>query len=83
MFYDEPVGLRADRGLASYWTTDPQAEILAFETIPVGLITSVTLLRQDSIAIMTVAKWAPGLKCVIGGGMFSPRLDYPYWQSHR
>lgn len=83
MFYDEPQGLRSSRELPSYWTTDPQAEVLVFETIPVGFIKSVSLLRRDVDVEKKVADLAPGMKCFFGGTLFSPRSDYRFWQSHR
>ena len=83
MFYDEPPGIRNGRSLDSCWTTDPQAEILIFETIPVDSITSVTLLRPDDDAVAKVAELDPAMPCSIGGWLFKPRRDYQFWQSRR
>jgi len=83
MFDDEPAGLRAERALASYWTTDPQAEVLVFKTIPMKLITSTTFLRPNADVAAAVAKRAPSLEISFNGQLFRPRSDYQYWQSHR
>lgn len=81
MFMDELFGnKRSDIGLELYETTDPQAEILVMETIPVSAIDFIVF---DSYRILNQYKpiiEARGISCSVDLGYYRPRRDYEYWR---
>ena len=81
MFMDELFGnKRSDIGLELYETTDPQAEILVMETIPVSAIDFIVF---DSYGILNQYKpiiEARGISCSVDLGYYRPRRDYEYWR---
>lgn len=81
MFYDEPAGLRARRGIPLAWTTDPQAEVLVFATISPQRFNGIILLHPDAEATRLVQERLPNLPVAVGGKLFSARADYQYWQA--
>ena len=71
---------RSDIGLELYETTDPQAEILVMETIPVSAIDFIVF---DSYGILNQYKpiiEARGISCSVDLGYYRPRRDYEYWR---
>lgn len=71
---------RRTLGLHEYDTTDPQAEILVFDKIPVFAIKCVVF--EDFI---TMNKFSNdlrqlGIRCIVDEDFFAPRRDYTYWQ---
>lgn len=81
MFMDELFGnKRSEIGLELYETTDPQAEILVMEPIPVSAIEYIVF---DSYAIMNQYKpiiESHGINCSVDVGYYRPRRDYEYWR---
>lgn len=80
MYFDEPAGLRAERNLKGYWTTDPQAEILAFGRIPANRVEVVALLRPDHHIEQKLRSLQPGWRVDTNPGLFEKRHDYKLWQ---
>lgn len=80
MFADSPTGWRHDRGLPERATTDPQAELLAFGTIPPSMIRGVRILRPDRDAAKVVGRLLSLSGLGVGGKLFEPRADWRYWQ---
>lgn len=81
IFEDSPSGCREDRGLPDRFTTDPQAEVLAFKPVPPTLVGGVRILRHDTEAIETVSRLIPHATIQVGGKLFEPRMDWKHWQS--
>lgn len=81
MFYDDPQGVRGERGLPSRATTDPQAEVLTFSVVAPERIGAVCLLRQDTEVEAMLRGRLPHAKVSVGGKLFEPRADYRFWQS--
>ena len=81
MFFDEPAGLREDRGLPLAWTTDPQAEVLVFGTINPQRFNTVVFFRPDAGAAELVQERQPNIRLIVGGPLFNARADYQYWQT--
>ena len=81
MFYDDPPGVRGERGLPSRATTDPQAEVLTFSVVAPERIGAVCLLRPDRAVEAMLRGRLPHAKVSVGGKLFEPRADYRFWQS--
>lgn len=81
MYFDEPKGLRSERGLKAHWTTDPQAEILAFGRIPASRIAAVALMRQNPQLEQTLRSLQPHLRVGTAPELFEKRDDYKHWQT--
>jgi hypothetical protein len=81
MFFDEPAGLREDRGLPLAWTTDPQAEVLVFGTINPQRFNTVVFFRPDAGAAELIRERQPNIRLIVGGPLFNARADYQYWQT--
>ncbi len=81
MYFDEPKGLRSERGLKAHWTTDPQAEILAFGRIPASRIAAVVLLRQNLQLEQSLRSLQPRWRVGAAPELFEKRDDYKHWQA--
>ncbi len=67
-------------GLHDYDTTDPQAEILVFDKIPVSAIKCVVFEDPITMSNFSDDLRQVGIRCVVDEDFFAPRLDYTYWQ---
>lgn len=81
MFYDKE--LRKKLGLSECQPTDPQAEILVFDKIPISAIKGIVFdnkrLRQQYADILQ----SRGIECSLDNNYyFAPRKDWEYWK-HR
>lgn len=83
MFRDYPNGARRSRNLLENWTTDPQAEVLCFESIPSKYIISASLARPRHDIQAFIDREHPTIKYFLGGKYFGPRADYEHWKSNR
>ena len=81
MFKDELFGnTRSEIGLELYETTDPQAEILVFDIIPVSAIKYIIF---DSYPIMNQYKpliESHKINYAVDLSYFRPRRDYEFWR---
>ena len=72
--------LRNDLELPSRYPTDPQAEVLIFEGIPIEYIQEIHF--QDEITLNKYAKFIPKkIKLIVSGRLFAYRNDWKYWQN--
>lgn len=80
MFDELPNGpTRKEMGLDSYLPTNPQAEILVFQKIPVSYIS--TVFFDDYTTLNHYRNIIPAqIKTRIEGRAFSYRKDYSYWR---
>lgn len=70
---------RSDLGIPDCFPTNPQAEVLVFDTIPVGYITHV--LFENAAAMKKYKKYIPNnIEAVVNQNYFGPRMDYKMWQ---
>ena len=81
MFADSPSGCRQEKGLPESFTTNPQAEVLAFAPVPPAMICGVRLLHQDSDTVNAVRRFLPTTGIAVGGMLFGPRCDWSHWGS--
>jgi hypothetical protein len=79
MFEEGQSGLRKDRVLADCYTTDPEAEVLAFDIIEPKLVQAVRLLRPDDELSARIIAFAPTLDMKVSQGFFTPRDDWRFW----
>jgi len=79
MFFDEPPGLREERGLPARATTDPQAEVLVFAAVSPARIGAVCLLRPDPDAAAMLKSGLPHARVSVSGKLFEPRADFRFW----
>lgn len=69
---------RADLGIPDCLPTNPQAEVLVFDTIPTNYITHV--LFEDKTTKEKYEKYIPAdIDVVVAQGYFAPRPDYKMW----
>ena len=69
---------RADLGIPDCFPTNPQAEVLVFDTIPANYITHV--LFEDKTTKKKYEKYIPAdIDVVVAQGYFAPRMDYKMW----
>ena len=79
MFRGEGMENREKMGIPSFFTTDPQAEILVMDAIPISAIqtvcfeTGITLSRYNNLLC------GKGVDVCTDGMYFDKRLDYMYW----
>ena len=81
MFANELFGNKREvTKVEEYETTDPQAEVLVFEPIPVSAIKYIVF---DSYDIMNQYKpiiSEHSISCAVDRGHYAPRRDYEYWR---
>lgn len=78
MFYDnENNDLRSYLNLPKNYTTDPQAEILVFETIPVDYIVKIFFQNNDLVNEYK-SKYNFNIQC--SNEFFNARNDYDFWK---
>ncbi len=85
MFAEPYSGLRNSLGLPEHYTTDPQAEVLAFDTIGPKNFTSVALYAATRRADVEaqVHEALPSLSILKGSGWFDCRNDHGFWKGRR
>ena len=77
MFY-EPSDGRADRNLNFNEPTDPQAEVLCLENIPLKYFAKVFFEHKKFAE--KYKKLFPNLPCEVDKNYFAPRHDWVYWE---
>ena len=81
MFVDTEQFSRDELGLPSYYTTNPQAEVLVFDPIPVTYIREVHFYSNSEMNSWNVFNNQYGaLPFVVSNEYFKPRFDYAKWQ---
>lgn len=80
LFEELPNGpTRKELEIKDWYPTDPQAEVLVFDTIPVNYIREVFFEKQQ-----TKKKYMPyildEILCQVKGNVFSWRIDKAYWR---
>lgn len=77
LFKDDSI--RTQLGLQDNETTDPQAEILVFDDIPVSAIKHIAFLDEKTMEKYSYQLEIIGITCDNEGEYFGPRHDYEYW----
>jgi len=83
MFADLPNITRQTLGLPDHYPTNPQAEVLVFDSIPVKYIQAVHLEQSSAELFTSLKKVNPTIELVHNTRYFAPRSDYPFWRSQR
>jgi hypothetical protein len=85
MFAEPNSGLRSELHLPTHYTTDPQAEVLAFSTIPPEYINGVSIMPRADRAQQEAerARINPRLPILKGTGWFDCRHDQAFWKGTR
>ncbi|WP_448374526.1 DarT ssDNA thymidine ADP-ribosyltransferase family protein [Fervidobacterium sp.] len=71
------IELREKLNLPMNYTTDPQAEVLVFNTVSRGYIKWLVFENEEDASLVKSEKWKR--KTVFNQGYFGPRFDYQYW----
>ena len=80
MFSDwDPHHRRGELDLGSNETTNPQAEVLVFDAIPISCISRVVFQNENQLKMYIPLLSKLGIKGMCGKYFFSPRRDYKYW----
>jgi hypothetical protein len=81
LFHDAPNGVRrSDFPIPYHYTTNPQAEVLVFDTIEPVNIMEVYYRGLDWQHIRPIQRWAPGIRYTRSEEVFGPRSDYRFWR---
>jgi hypothetical protein len=85
MFEEPYAGLRNSLGLPEHYTTDPQAEVMAFGNISPEYFTSVALYAASRRADVEaqIHEHLPSLPILKGSDWFSCRNDHRFWKGRR
>ena len=81
MFSDNPPVSRDNLGLSLALTTDPQAEVLVFDSINPRAFDKIFISSSDAEAVRLVQELQPSVPLSFGGPLFSARHDYQFWQN--
>ena len=80
MFSDwDPYHNRWSLDLGSNETTNPQAEVMVFDAIPISCISRIVFQNERLPKKYTPLLVKLGITSVYGKYFFSPRRDYKYW----
>lgn len=80
MFSDwDPYHNRWSLDLGSNETTNPQAEVMVFDAIPISCISRIVFQNERLLKKYTPLLVKLGITSVYGKYFFSPRRDYKYW----
>ncbi len=81
MFTDEENVSREELGIPANFTTNPQAEVLVFDTIPVKYIRGVNFRSISAMkAWQNLNSYPENISLVASDTFFKPRSDWPKWQ---
>lgn len=80
MFHEDGMGIREKLGIPSFFTTDPQAEILVLDAIPVKAIQTVCFANNIALARYNNLLNAKEVDGCVDGKYFDKRMDYEYWR---
>lgn len=78
MFY-EPSGGRANRNLNVNEPTDPQAEVLCLQDIPLKYFSKIVFEYENFVE--ENKKLFPKIPCIVDKEYFKPRHDWEYWKN--
>lgn len=80
MFSDwDPNHRRCELDLCSNETTNPQAEVMVFDAIPISCINRIVFQNEDQLKMYIPLLTKFGIEGVCGKYFFSPRRDYKFW----
>lgn len=79
MFYNNDNDLRSILNLPKNYTTDPQAEILVFETIPVDYIVKIFFQNNN---LVNEYKSKYNFNIQYSNDYFNARIDYEFWKQY-
>ena len=65
--------------MGSNETTNPQAEVMVFDAIPISCISRIVFQNERLLKKYTPLLVKLGITSVYGKYFFSPRRDYKYW----
>lgn len=81
-YEDESLSIaRSSLSIPDYFATNPQAEVLVFDTIPAENITTVFLRNWDESTALWSASWGNRVPVKYGSDYFRPRFDFEDWQN--
>lgn len=81
MFIDEENVSRKELGIPANFTTNPQAEVLVFDTIPVKYIRGVNFRSISAMKTwQNLNSYPENISLVASDTFFKPRSDWPKWQ---
>ncbi len=81
MFTDEENIFRDELGIPANYTTNPQAEVLVFDTIPIRYIRGVNFRSISAMkAWQYLHSYPENISLDASDTYFRPRLDYAKWQ---
>ncbi len=69
---------RSQLGIKDYLTTDPQAEVLVFDTVEPSYIAAVCC--QNSIIQKELSSLHPGIPIKVASSLYNGRCDYGHWR---
>jgi len=82
MFSDDIFGCkRTEMGLSENEATSPQAEILAFESIPIEAIKCIVFEKESIKEKYVSLLKSVGIESTVCEHYYYPRHDYKYWQN--
>jgi len=71
---------RSSLSIPDYFPTNPQAEVLVFDTIPVGDIETIYLKEHSESSTKFINAWG-SVPVKFNQLFFGPRVDYRCWQN--
>jgi len=77
MFYR---GFRTERGLSKNETTDPQAEILCFDSIPLDYFEKIIFPNYIKLNQNAPLFTGTGISCIVDSEYFARRHDWRFWK---
>ena len=83
MFYEPSGSSRSERGLENNETTDPQAEILCFDSIPLDYFEKIIFPDYIKLNQNAPLFTGTGISCIVDSFYFAPRHDWEFWKVER
>ncbi len=79
MFYEPTGSSRLERRLADNETTDPQAEILCFDSIPLHYFDKIIFDNYKNLQENSYLFTGTNISCIVDRDYFAPRHDWEFW----
>ncbi len=81
MFYEPEKDSRFNRNLRDNEPTDPQAEILCFDKIPVDFFSKIVFENNSALQVASEIFNGKNVPCAVENNYFAPRHDYRFWKA--
>lgn len=85
LFGDIPRGIsRAQLNIPDSYPTDPQAEVVVFDVVPVSMLQRIYVSNPSTKQQikMIISRISVSIPCSIEPRFFEPRQDYKFWSNH-